>query len=56
MLVGYRHASSYLPWKTCGIYLGILLLQFVVVRQAAATYGARFVRTVRAQKAIKPAR
>jgi hypothetical protein len=48
--------AGYAPSKTCGIYLGILLLQFVVVRQGAATYGARFVCTVLAQKAGKPTR
>jgi hypothetical protein len=57
-LIGLGVAALLLvaPWKTCGIYLGILLLQFVVVRQAAATYGARFVCTVLAQKVGKPAR
>ena len=43
-------------WKTFWIYLGILILQFVVVRHAAATYGVRFVCTVLAQKAGKPTR
>jgi hypothetical protein len=57
-LIGLGVAALFLvsPWKTCGIYLGILLLQFVVVRQAAATYGVRFVCTVLAQKAAKPTR
>ena len=54
-LIGLGVAAIFVvaPWKTCGIYLGILLLQFVVVRQVAATYGARFVCTVLAQKAGK---
>jgi len=43
-------------WKVLAIYVGILILQFVVVRHAAATYGIRFVCTVLAQKAGKPTR
>jgi hypothetical protein len=57
-LIGLGVAALFLvaPWRTCGIYLGILLLQLVIVRQAAATYGVRFVCTVLAQKAGKPTR
>lgn len=56
-LVGFGIAAIFLvgPWKVCVIYLGILLLQLLVVRYAAATYGYRFVCTVLAQKAGKPA-
>ena len=43
-------------WKVIAIYLGLLVLQFVVVRHAAATYGIRFVCTVLAQKAGLPTR
>jgi hypothetical protein len=38
-------------WKVIAIYFGLLLLQFIVVRHAAATYGVRFVCTAMAQKA-----
>jgi hypothetical protein len=57
-LIGLGIAAIFLvaPWKTYWIYLGILILQFVVVRHAAATYGVRFVCTVLAQKAEKPTR
>jgi uncharacterized RDD family membrane protein YckC len=57
-LIGLGVAALFLvaPWKTCGVYLGILLLQLAVVRHAAATYGVRFVGTVLAQKAGKPTR
>jgi hypothetical protein len=44
------------PWKAFWIYLGILVLQLVVVRHAAATYGVRLVCTVLAQKAAQPTR
>ncbi len=55
-LIGLGIAAAFLvaPWKACGVYLGILLLQLIVVRHAAATYGVRFVCTVLAQKAGKP--
>lgn len=53
-LVSQRCSSS--RHGTFWIYLGILILQFVVVRHAAATYGVRFVCTVLAQKAGKPTR
>ena len=43
------------PWKAFWIYLGILVLQLVVVRHAAATYGVRLC-TVLAQKAAQPTR
>jgi len=57
-LIGLGIAAPFLvaPSKAFWIYLGILLLQFVVVRHAAATYGVRFVCTVLAQKAGKPTR
>lgn len=57
-LIGLGIAAMFLvaPWKACWIYLGILLLQFAVVRHAAATYGIRFVCSVLAQKAGKPTR
>lgn len=38
-------------WKVVAIYIGLLMLQFIVVRHAAATYGVRFVCTAMAQKA-----
>ena len=40
--------------KVLAIYVGLLLLQFLVARHAAATYGVRFVCTVLAQKAAMP--
>jgi hypothetical protein len=57
-LIGLGTAALFLvtPWKAYWIYLVILLLQFVVVRHAAATYGVRFVCTVLAQKGGKAAR
>jgi hypothetical protein len=57
-LIGLGTAALFLvaPWKACWIYLGILLLQFVVVRHSAATYGIRLVCTVLAQKAGKATR
>ena len=42
-------------WKTALTYCLLLLLQFVVARHVAATYGARFVCTVMAVKSAKPA-
>jgi hypothetical protein len=55
-LIGLGIAALFLvaPWKAFGAYLGILVLQLIVVRQAAATYGVRFVCTVLAQKAGRP--
>ena len=44
------------PWHAAVVYLILLLLQFFLVRQAAANYGRRFVCTVLAHKAAKPAR
>ncbi len=41
-------------WKVIAIYVGLLLLQFLVARHSAATYGVRFVCTVLAQKAAMP--
>jgi hypothetical protein len=51
--IGFGATAAFLvsPWKTFGVYLGFLILQFVVARHAAATYGVRFVCTVLAQKA-----
>jgi hypothetical protein len=55
-LIGLGVAALFLvaPWKVFGVYFGILLLQLIVARHAAATYGVRFVCTVLAQKAGKP--
>lgn len=55
-LIGLGCASFFViaTWKVLAIYLGLLLLQFLVVRHAAATYGVRFVCTVLAQKAAMP--
>lgn len=44
------------PWGASLTYAALLLLQFVVVRHAAATYGARFGCTVLARQAAKPAK
>lgn len=57
-LIGLGTAAVFLvtPWRACWIYLGILLMQFVVVRHTAATYGVRLVCTVLAQKAGKATR
>jgi hypothetical protein len=38
-------------WRVALAYCLLLVAQFVLTRQAAATYGARFVTTVLAQKA-----
>ncbi len=38
-------------WRVCLTYCFFLVAQFVLVRQAASTYGARFVTTVLAEKA-----
>jgi hypothetical protein len=43
-------------WKVFAFYVGFLILQFFIVRHAAATCGIRFVCTVLAQKAAKPMR
>lgn len=58
ILIGLGSAALFLvaPWRSCGLYVGTLLLQFAIVRHAAATYGVRFVCTVLAQKAGKPTR
>ena len=42
------------PVSVLLVYLGVLVLQFLVVRHTAATYGNRFVRTVLARKAARP--
>ena len=57
-LAGFGIAAAFLvaSWQTLMVYLGFLILQFAVVRHAAATYGARFVCTVLAQKAAARAR
>jgi len=54
-LVGFGTASFFFVsrWSVTFAYCGCLLLQLVIVRQAAATYGARFVTTVLARKAAK---
>jgi hypothetical protein len=43
-------------WRIALLYCAGLILQFGVVRQAAANYGARFVTTVLAEKTAAPAR
>lgn len=55
-LISLGIAAAFLvtPWNAFAVYLGMLLLQLIVVRHAAATYGVRFVCTVLAQKAGKP--
>ena len=52
-LVFFGTASLYLisSLATAGTYILLLLVQYVVVRQAAANYGIRMVTTVLAQKA-----
>lgn len=57
-LMGFGTASLFLvsETKVALIYIGCLLLQFVAVRQAATTYGVRFVTTVLARKAAKVGR
>lgn len=54
-LVGFGTASLFLvnEKKVALTYIGCLLLQFLVVRWAAANYGVRFVTTVLARKAAK---
>jgi hypothetical protein len=56
--VAFGLASIFMvhSWKVSLTYCLLLLVQFIIVRQAAATYGARFVCTVLAYKAAKPAR
>ena len=54
ILLGIAALFLVAPWKAFAVYLGILVLQLVVVRHAAATYGVRFVCTVLAQKAGRP--
>ncbi len=41
-------------WQVSLGYCFFLVVQFVAVRQAASTYGIRFVKTVLAEKAAKP--
>ncbi len=57
-LLGFGTASFFLvsQTKVALIYCACLLLQFVIVRQAAGTYGVRFVTTVLARKAAKATR
>jgi hypothetical protein len=57
-LVGLGIAALFViaTWKVLAVYVGIIILQFVVARHAAATYGIRFVCTVLARKAGMPAR
>lgn len=54
-LLGFGTASLFLvsEKKVVLTYIVCLLLQFLVVRRAAATYGVRFVTTVLARKAAK---
>ena len=54
-LVGLGFATLFLvqSWKVAFIYWLALLLQFIVVRHVAATYGARFVCTVLAVKSAQ---
>lgn len=56
-LIGFGAAACFIvgSLKVLAFYLAFLLLQFAVVRHAASTYGIRFVCTVLAQKAAKPA-
>jgi len=55
-LVGLGVAALFLAqsWKFALTYCLVLLLQFIVVRHVAATYGIRFVCTVLAVKSAKP--
>jgi hypothetical protein len=57
-LIGFGLAALFVvaTWKVFAFYLGFLVLQLIVVRHAAATYGIRFVCTVLAQKAGKATR
>jgi hypothetical protein len=57
-LIAFGGAAFFVvaTWKVFAFYVGFLILQFFVVRHAAATYGIRFVCTVLAQKAAKPTR
>lgn len=57
-LVGFGVAAFavFAEWKVLAYYIGFLVLQLVVVRHAAATYGIRFMCTVLAQKAGKATR
>lgn len=43
-------------WRIPAVYCLVLVLQFLVVRHAAATYGERFVCTVLAVKSVAPGR
>jgi hypothetical protein len=57
-LIGFGIAAFVVvaTWKVLALYVGFLILQLIVVRHAAATYGIRFVCTVLAQKAGKATR
>jgi hypothetical protein len=57
-LIGFGVAAFVVVarWKVLAFYVGFLVLQLIVVRHAAATYGIRFVCTVLAQKAGKATR
>lgn len=57
-LIGFGTASLFVvhAWQVAAIYLGCLAVQFVVVRQAAANYGVRFVTTVLALTSVKKAK
>jgi hypothetical protein len=54
-LIGFGLAAFIVvaTWKVFTFYLGFLVIQLIVVRHSAATYGIRFVCTVLAQKAGK---
>lgn len=55
-LVIFGGAALYLDRaKVSGTYAALLLVQLLIVRQAASTYGNRFVCTVLARKSAKPA-
>lgn len=43
-------------WKVAGFYTLALVVQYLLARQAAATYGARFVCTVMAVRSSRPPR
>lgn len=53
LLVATPLGLAFLPARSAAIYGGILLLQYLLGRQAASNYGVRFVTTVLALKASK---
>lgn len=54
-ILGTAAAITVRPVSMMATYLGLLVLQFVLVRRAAATYGERLVCTVLARKAASVA-